>query len=192
MQEKRYMTRWFLSFLFLGFVLVSNAQQASSIDIDLLSQGDILDYNPAAGEDLVTIDQLGNNNDVQVVQRQQSQLTNQTRIQQRGNHNLAEVLQSGGNNQVILLQKGSENTYRLDLSGTTNDIAIIQNGNQNEIRQSLSNARYNKIEFIQNGDGNLIEHQAEGLISKDIKVLQSGSNMELIINQSAVAFPSGN
>jgi len=187
--SKYSMLRFLISFYFLGWALVVNAQQANVSDPDLLAETDLLGEFIGIGENSVIIDQIGSNNEVEVIQRQRYQQNNQTRILQQGNDNLAEILQAGGNNQVILLQNGNENEFRLDLSGTNNDIAVIQRGDQNEIRQRLSNARDLNLEYVQRGDGNLIEHQADGLVSKNIKVLQSGNNMEVIINQSSIALP---
>jgi len=170
-------------------VLVGNAQQGIDIDSGFLTQSDILANELSSDENFISVDQIGNNNQVEIIQRRRLAENNLTRIKQQGSDNFAQVLQFGGNNQVILLQKGSENEFQLDLSGTSNDIAVVQNGNRNEIRQTLTNARTVSVDFVQNGDGNLIEHQADGLISKDFKVLQSGNNMRVRIDQSSVALP---
>ena len=173
-------------------MLAANAQQSRNMDVDFLTEADLLNDAAIGDENAVSIRQVGTNNDIEVVQRQLYQQGNQTRVLQRGDENYAQLIQAGGNNEVILLQYGSDNTYRLDLVGSNNDIAVIQNGDHNEINQSLIDSRNVNIEFIQNGDGNLIEHQADGLISKDIKVLQTGSNMQVIINQTTALPPSGN
>lgn len=185
------MTRLIFSFLFFGLTLVANAQLNGSI-VDLLEESDLLGDEVILDGSLVSINQVGSNNQAEVVQQQRFIQDNQVRILQQGNDNTASVLQTGGNNRVVLQQNGDENLYSLDLEGSSNDIAVIQNGDRNVVNQRLLDSRRVSVEFIQNGDGNLIEHNGDGLLSKDIRVMQSGDNMQVIINQTSVGFPTGN
>jgi hypothetical protein len=184
----------FASGLFFGLILLvlataASAQDVNQIDGDFLTRADIVGEGPINAANSVVIEQVGDFNAVEVLQRQRRTESNRARISQRGDQNFAKLVQTGGNNEVILLQNGVDNVYTLDLEGTSNDIAVIQNGDQNEINQNLLDSRDVNVEFVQNGDGNLIEHQADGLVSKDIKVSQSGNNMQVIINQTTAVAP---
>jgi hypothetical protein len=182
------MYRWILLMVSLAFATLCMGQQIQSVAVRNLAEQDLLDDAPVARQRVV-IDQRGTQNQAESVQLGQFDQGSNTRIRQQGNRNYAQIVQAGGNNQVILVQKGEDNSFQLDLSGTSNEIAALQDGNGNVIQQRLSNSRNVRTEFIQQGDGNLIQHQADGLVSKDIKVLQSGSEMEVNIIQTTVASP---
>ncbi len=186
---KCFQSRWFFGLALWAMAMTAFAQDVDPTGVDFLTRADIVGDVPVDAANAVNIEQIGNYNEVEILQRRRLLENNQARLVQRGDDNYAQVVQTGGNNEVILLQNGSDNVYTLDLEGTGNDIAVIQNGDQNEINQSLLDSRDVNVEFVQNGDGNLIEHQADGLVSKDIKVSQSGSNMQVIINQTTAVAP---
>ena len=186
---KRITLGCFFSLIFLGLASTAFAQDVNQVDVDFLTRADIVGEGPINAANSVVIEQIGDFNAVEVLQRQKSRENNRARVLQRGDQNFAQLVQTGGNNEVFLLQNGVDNVYSLDLEGTGNEIAVIQNGDQNEINQSLLDSRNLNVEFVQNGDANLIEHQADGLVSKDIKVSQSGSNMQVIINQTTAVAP---
>ena len=187
MTEEQLASRLLLLFVVSFLHLSMFAQQLGSGDLVLLQSADIIGNNADDIEDLVNIEQIGNNNEVDVILLQQATGSSQVVINQYGDNNLAEIEQTGGNNSLRLLQNGYDNRYILSLEGTNNDVSALQNGDQNEIIQRLTNSNYTTSEFIQNGDGNLIEHTGDGLLSKNITVLQSGNNMEVIINQTSSA-----
>ena len=184
----------FAAVLLLALGHGARAQATGQVDIDLLSRADQIDIDGGLTSTQVAINQLGNRNEAEVEQRQLAGGANRARVVQRGDENVTRLLQSGDDNRVILIQNGSQNTYELDLEGSANDIRGVQRGDGNVVTQRLTNSRNVRAEYIQIGDENLIEHQADGLFSKDIKVLQEGDNMEVIIDQTTVvpvALPGG-
>ena len=132
------------------------------------------------------IQQLGNTNDIQVLQLQNGVHGNLTKILQSGDWNIALVSQEGQQNQLALIQQGNLNLFELVNDGSENKLVSIQHGGKNTILQELIKSNQISSELVQIGNENEIFSVIEGLNNKELKIRQMGDGMKVVIRQSGL------
>jgi len=154
---------------------------------DLVKTTDeLIDANLNGNGNEAYLNQLGNRNEVSVIQDAQGATSskNLVKVLQVGNRNTAQINQIGVLNQNILIQNGNRNEYTLNLEGSNNTFVIVQEGNRNKINQNLTNTTDMYIELIQQGNDNEITHNQDGLTNHKIIVKQIGDGLKMEVNQS--------
>lgn len=86
-----------------------------------------------------------------------------------------------GNNQIRMAQDGSFNTIDVELLGERNNFQFVQQGNRNALELRNVRANDNTLQVIQKGDGNQLIDHGSGLMSRPIRIEQTGG-MKVFIN----------
>ncbi len=139
---------------------------------------DIVDLN------LVTLRQMGHQNQATIDQISKSNNPNLVMVSQNGNQNISEIHQSGGNNALKLIQKGNLNSFSGTYNGDFLINSIEQRGHLNVIEQTLKGSDMD-FSIIQKGTGHEVI-QLENGMGIGYSVTQTGSNMKVSIEQGHV------
>lgn len=139
---------------------------------------DVTDLN------LVTLRQMGQQNQASVQQIRDSQNPNLVWLHQDGNQNTADVTQKGHNNAVYLRQEGSHNSFAADYEGKYLINNIVQQGQNNTIEQSLQGSDMD-FSIHQQGSGHELIQSEKGM-GVGYKVTQKGTDMRIRIEQGHV------
>jgi hypothetical protein len=151
---------------------------------DLLAQpSELLNLGTTRAGNEAYIQQSGNNNQLRLMQQQESLEGNLSRVLQSGNSNLAEILQTEGGNKLALIQRGNNNYYELANFGTDNELVNFQDGSDNKINQQLINSSQIRSELVQIGNNNEIIQVLENIHSEGFIVRQVGDGMKVTINR---------
>ncbi|MPR35281.1 hypothetical protein [Salmonirosea aquatica] len=151
---------------FAGTVLLLNsaahAQQLSgSSELTLLNQSGLSIKQVLASASSVSLDELTS--------------------YQRGNANQQTINPQQGENQIQMIQDGSFNTMDVQLLGERNNFQFVQQGNRNVLELRNVQANDNTLQIIQRGNNNQLIDQGSGLLSRPIRIEQSGG-MKVFIN----------
>jgi len=154
----------------------------------LLQPNDLLDAEYSQNGNDASINQMGNQNELEFVQIQEAAEGNLARVMQSGQYNYAIISQTGGGNQLALLQNGEHNCYILNVEGTGNQLIAIQDGQRNVINQSIINSDNIRSEMIQIGNDNEINTILEGIQGQEFIIRQIGDGLRATITQSSYWF----
>lgn len=161
-----------------------NGQELTQDDL-VKTPSELIEVNLSGDGNEAYLTQVGNKNEVSVVQDQQGVSSeNLVKVLQVGNRNIGHINQTGVVNQTVLVQNGNKNEYTLNLEGSNNTFVIIQEGDRNKINQNLTNTTNNYIELIQQGNDNEITHTQDGLTNQRIIVKQIGNGLKMEVIQS--------
>ncbi len=100
---------------------------------------------------------------------------------QHGNANQLRLNPQMGENQIQLVQQGSFNNMDLHLTGEQNNYQFSQLGNRNDLQINNLQANDNTLQITQRGDGNQLIDNGSGLLSRPMRIEQSGG-MKVLIN----------
>lgn len=129
------------------------------------------------------IQQVGNANELSLLQEQIGAEGNLAKVLQQGDANAVFITQAGAANQLILLQKGELNEFDLIANGHENTTFAIQNGTQNTIVQRLIQSNRIHSELIQIGNNNLIITELQGINNRGLRIRQEGNGMKAIVRE---------
>lgn len=100
---------------------------------------------------------------------------------QRGNTNQQSINPQRGENQIQMIQEGSFNTMDVQMFGEHNNYQFIQQGNRNVLELRNVQANDNTLQIVQRGNNNQLIDHGSGLLSRPIRIEQSGG-MKVFIN----------
>lgn len=100
---------------------------------------------------------------------------------QRGNNNQQSLNPQRGESQIQMIQDGSFNSIDVQLLGERNNYQFIQQGNRNVLELRNVQATDNTLQIVQRGNGNQLIDHGSGLMSRPIRIEQSGG-MKVFIN----------
>lgn len=100
---------------------------------------------------------------------------------QSGYANTQKLTSGGENNQLSFIQEGNLNLIDLQMMGSNNNFQLMQQGNSNSLRLHNVQATNNVLEVVQRGNGNQLIDSGSGLMSRPIRIEQTGG-MKLYIN----------
>lgn len=100
---------------------------------------------------------------------------------QRGNNNQQNLNPQRGESQIQMIQDGSFNSIDVQLLGERNTYQFIQQGNRNVLELRNVQATDNTLQIVQRGNGNQLIDHGSGLMSRPIRIEQSGG-MKVYIN----------
>lgn len=100
---------------------------------------------------------------------------------QSGYANTQQLTSVGENKQLNFIQEGNLNLIDMQMMGGNAKFQIIQQGNSNSLRLHNIQTRNNSLEVIQRGNGNQLIDSGSGLMSRSIRIEQTGG-MKLYIN----------
>ncbi len=109
---------------------------------------------------------------------------NIVRSLQIGELNSIQAIQEGSLLRTDVYQYGSNNTVYSSVQGSSIESTLIQNGDFNLVSQKITNSSLITTEFQQNGNNNKIEQTVDGKSNLPFRLIQNGSNLTVIINQS--------
>lgn len=150
----------------------------------LLQPTELLNPNFSETGNDAFIQQIGNSNELELIQVQNGSFGNMTRALQSGDWNVALITQDGQNNQLALIQQGELNLYELINTGEGNRLVGLQQGNGNAIIQELIQSNQIYSEMIQIGNDNEIQTVIEGVNNSELKVRQIGNGLKVVIRES--------
>ena len=170
---------------FLGLLSYSaKAQLLNERDL-LLQPTELLNESYTGNAHGAYIQQIGEGNELELLQLQQGMEGNLARVLQSGDANKAIIAQSGSGNQLALIQQGDLNIYELsNLGGAGNRLVGIQQGNGNLIHQELIQSNQIYSEMVQIGNNNEIITIIEGLNNREFKIRQIGDGLKVTIRES--------
>lgn len=169
-------------FLFL-LAFTVEAQLLHEQDL-LLQPAELLDINLSETGNDAFIQQIGNSNELELIQVQNGNFGNLTRALQSGDWNIALITQDGQNNQLSLIQQGDLNLFELINTGEGNKLVTIQQGSGNTISQELIQSNQIYSEMIQIGNDNEIQTVIEAVNNSEFKVRQIGNGLKVIIRET--------
>lgn len=150
----------------------------------LLQPNELLEAEYSDNGNDASINQMGNQNELELVQIQEAAEGNLARVMQSGQYNYAIISQTGGGNQLALLQNGEHNCYILNLEGTGNQLFAIQDGQRNIINQTIINSDNIRSEMVQIGNDNEIITVLEGVQGQEFIIRQIGDGLKATITQT--------
>ncbi len=171
----------------------ATAQESSRYFFEEMNYWDETDW--ISGNSM--IEQLGNRNDVVVIQQTEGMISNQVNLQQLKDQNVAYVKQVGTANFTYLLQSGIGNEANLWSVGDYTSTSVFQEGNTNIINSYIDNQGmlFKSAVLIQQGNHNNIElaltgngYLAQGY-PKAAYIQQSGNNLEVIAKLDSYESP---
>lgn len=171
-----------VAFLFL-LVFSVEAQLLHEQDL-LLQPTELLESNYSETGNGAYIQQIGEANELELLQTQNGNIGNLAKTLQSGDWNVAVITQNGQNNQLALFQQGDLNLYELINTGEGNRLVAIQQGSRNTISQELIQSNQIYSEMIQIGNDNEIQTVIEGVNNSEFKVRQIGNGLKVIIRES--------
>ncbi|MEZ4953434.1 MAG: hypothetical protein R2825_07645 [Saprospiraceae bacterium] len=169
-------------FLFL-LAFTVEAQLLHEQDL-LLQPAELLDINLSETGNDAFIQQIGNSNELELIQVQNGNFGNLTRALQSGDWNIALITQDGQNNQLALIQQGDLNLFELINTGEGNKLVTIQQGSGNTVNQELIQSNQIYSEMIQIGNDNEIQTVIEAVNNSEFKVRQIGNGLKVIIRET--------
>lgn len=152
--------------LILGTVLlIGNAGQAQQLsgnsELTLLNQSELAIKQVLATASSVRVDEMIS--------------------YQRGNGNQQSLNPQDGKSQIQMVQDGSFNSIDVQLMGERNNYQFIQQGNRNVLELRNVQANDNTLQIVQRGNDNQLIDRGSGLMSRPIRIEQSGG-MKVLIN----------
>ncbi|MDQ2794608.1 MAG: hypothetical protein M3Y12_11485 [Bacteroidota bacterium] len=175
----------------------SEQRLAENIGVDKLST---LLPNPVVhdAQNISAVLQNGNRNTAEVNQQNLALLTNSAFIQQIGDGNYLNLMQSGSKNSTSFLQSGNGNKSTLNQNGTNNrivgevdgqlnEVNITQDGHDNRINGTIRENE-KKYSLSQIGNGNTLTQFESTNQTKGYSIEMRGNGMNITIEQSKV-FP---
>jgi hypothetical protein len=170
-------------------------QEGSNSDITINQQGigNIVgdSFNPAyfgGGLNTVTIDQIGDSNNLQAIVNGAGTTTTVTT---NGSGNIQNIncgtIMSAGCSSSILKQviNGNDNTVTQNLgTGANHNSDILVNGSDNTVTHTSSNAGASTVNISVDGSTNNVGVTQSGLTAKTVSVTSTGNNNNITINQS--------
>ncbi len=159
------------------------AQLLSEQDL-LLQPSELLNDSYSDNGNGAYIQQIGESNELELLQSQEGIEGNLARVLQSGDLNRALISQDGTGNQLALIQQGDLNSYELRNTGTGNRLVGIQQGDGNLILQQLIQSNQIYSEMVQIGNDNEIITIIEGLNNREFKIRQIGDGLKVIIRES--------
>ncbi len=170
-----------MAFLLFGCSFASGQVLEDKLATDGL-QTDFFRLQTNVQGDQAFIKQVGNENEVDLIQFQQANSSsNFAGLLQAGENNKIWVRQSGFENLLLLVQRGEDNFFASKVEGVGNRFLIKQLGDGNRIVQDLINSDQINVEFIQKGDENEIIQELEGPGLTNFKIIQQGDGLKAII-----------
>ena len=143
-----------------------------------------LNWMDIADLNMLTLRQMGQQNQATINQFSESGNPNLTLVLQKGEQNFTHITQSKGNNALDLVQKGKRNSFSADYDGEYLFNTIVQDGKSNVIEQTLRGSDLN-FSIYQKGTGHeLIQTESEP--GTGYKVIQTGKDMKIKIDQGHV------
>ncbi|MBG6061149.1 minor curlin subunit [Flavobacterium sp. CG_9.1] len=107
-------------------------------------------------------------------------------IQQIGNYNSVNSYLKSKIIDISVVQKGNNNEVLLDKQANSLNQKVIQLGNNNKIHDFALYTKYDvTMELIQKGNNQNIQNFGSNSISRDMKVIQSGTGASVIIINSS-------
>lgn len=103
------------------------------------------------------------------------------RAYQSGNGNQQRISPQNGENDIRLIQQGDFNNMDLQLLGEGNKYQFSQLGNNNDLQLHNLQAKNNTLQIVQRGNGNQLIDNGSGLLTRPIRIEQSGG-MKVLIN----------
>lgn len=178
--------KWLVLLLSCCLCATSLSGQDLSQDDLIRTPSELIDDNLIGSGNESFVTQIGNRNEVGVIQNQQGiSDVNLVKVLQVGRRNKGQINQTGTKNQTVLIQNGNRNEYSLNLEGSGNSFVIVQDGRRNTINQNLTNTTNTYIELTQQGNDNEITHNQDGLTNQQIIVRQVGNGLKMEVNQSS-------
>jgi hypothetical protein len=172
----------FMAFVLLLASLPLSAQVLNETDL-LLQPTELLNLNTSRGGSEAYIKQVGNNNDLRLMQQQEGLEGNLARVLQAGDWNVAIISQTEQGNKLALIQRGTNNYYELVNNGFENELVNIQDGQNNRIVQQLVNANQISGEMVQIGNNNEIIQILENINAHGFTVRQVGDGLKVTITR---------
>lgn len=151
----------------------------------LLQPNELLNAGYSSNGNDAAINQMGNDNQLDLLQEQAAAEGNLARVLQSGEANIAIVTQTGGGNQLALIQQGNSNLYELFVEGFDNQLVAVQDGQGNSIVQSFISSDHNYSEMIQIGNNNEIITVLEGIQGQEFIIRQVGDGLRATITQTS-------
>ena len=154
-------------FIVLAFILglfsssVEAQQSAGSGELTILTQNDLMINSVLSNASLVSVAEL--------------------KAYQSGNGNQQRISPQNGENNIRLIQQGDFNTMDLQLQGEGNNYQFSQLGNGNDLQLRNLQTNNNTLQIVQRGNGNQLIDNGSGLLSRPIRIEQSGG-MKVLIN----------
>ncbi len=171
-----------IALLLFAVSLPLSAQLLNETDL-LLQPTEQLNQNTTRGGSDAYIQQIGSNNELQLMQQQEGIEGNLARVLQAGEWNLAIISQTQTGNKLALIQKGTNNYYELVNSGFENELVNIQNGQNNRIVQQLVNSNQITSELVQQGNNNEIIQILENVNAQSFSIRQVGDGLKVTITR---------
>jgi hypothetical protein len=171
-----------IAFLLLAASMPLSAQLLNESDL-LLQPTELLNLNTSRGGSEAYIKQVGDNNDLRLMQQQEGLEGNLARVLQSGEWNVAIVSQTEQGNKLALVQRGTNNYYELVNNGFENELVNIQDGQNNRIVQQLVNSNQISSELVQIGNNNEIIQILENINAQGFTVRQVGDGLKVTITR---------
>ena len=176
--------------LMIPMVIIIVSLMVVAAQAQMLQEGDLLIHPEELMKSGISgnghgayIRQVGNANEIILIQDQIGAEGNLARVLQTGNTNLAEITQAGGINQLVLMQQGEANEFDLVSNGQANRTVAVQQGTENTIVQRLIQSSHIQSELIQIGHNNLIITELRGIHSRALQIRQEGNGMRAIVRE---------
>src|SRR5690554_6001390 len=177
-----------LTTTFLSFVFILSGQEINEPDWDELLNSPVIRVDNPAINNLTSINQFQDNNDVYVHQEQLGSQFNAAVIGQNGIQNRGSVHQEGSDLISQLEQNQSYNDANIISKGENIHVRARQNGNYNKINSYIENdgSSRRSADLLQAGDGNHInlDLRGDGFGSSTeeqwVKITQQGNGHEAI------------
>lgn len=160
-----------------------SAQVLNEADL-LIQPTELLNMNTGGLGSEAYIKQVGQSNELTLMQNQDGLEGNLARVLQSGDWNVALITQTEAGNKLALIQHGTANFYKLLNEGFENELVSIQDGANNRIVQELLNSNNNSSAFIQVGNSNEIIQILENINDQNFTVRQIGDGLKVLIRQT--------
>ena len=156
--------RLLIFFIFLLLVFYANAQKekntgtfTTSETVELI-QRDIIDFESPIINDVIQLQQIGNNNELTAIQQLDGPAIYILTAEQNGNKNIGYIDQKGSNHESLLLQRGNSNVANLWSIGSNSQNKVYQLGNNNQVDSFIQNdlSIIKSAISYQEGNNNLI------------------------------------
>lgn len=153
--------------LFLGLFLIvfstiaqkeENSGRLSTGETAELISRDIIEFDNPIMKDVVHLQQIGNQNELSILQQIDNRATYILTAEQIGNKNIGYIDQNGDNHESLLLQRGNSNTANLWSIGSSTHNSVYQDGHNNQVDSFIQNQlpATKSATSIQQGNNNFI------------------------------------
>lgn len=162
-------------------------------NIDLINLN-IIPANAEAKRNIAVVQQVGNDNQAEILQQYAGSGINVSLLMQNGNNNIGFVQQVGAYLNTTLLQMGNANNANLFSSGKNITQNVQQAGNSNNVKTNFENFgnRVFNADLNQNGNNNTIDISFSGSnlnIGEQFILNQMGNNQSFTGDISTINSP---